>query len=181
MKDIKSYKDKIKRILTSEELHEFYNDGSSLVDLGYDYVEIGDYKRAFKLFSLEARLNGSDPDVLNGMGISLCELGKFRASRLVLEKAVELYPDDAITLANLAGVYWEEYEFEKAIYYYTRSINIDRSILESHFNLTNLYYEQGDLFMAYITCMNAHKQYPDNEQVNDLLNDIILNLGLTVC
>ncbi len=181
MKDIKTYKEKIKRILTSEELTEFNKDTSSLIDFGYEYVELGDYKRAFKLFSLGARLNGSDPDILNGLGISLCEMGKFRASRLILEKALELYPDDSITLANLAGVCWEEYDIDMAIYYYTKSLEVDPSIQETHFNLINVYYEQGDLFMAYISCLNLLKIFPGNESAIELRDDILLNLGLSVC
>lgn len=181
MKDIKSYKEQIKRILTSEELREFNRDTSSLIDFGYEYVELGDYKRAFKLFSLGARINGSDPDTLNGLGISLCEMGKFKASRLILEKAVEMYPGDAVTLANLAGVYWEEYEADKAVYYYNKSLEMDPSIPETHFNLINLYYEQGDLFMAYITCLNLLEVCPDEEQALELRDEILLNLGLSLC
>jgi tetratricopeptide (TPR) repeat protein len=181
MKDIKAYKEKVKRILTSEELSEFYKDTSSLIDFGYEYVELGDYKRAFKLFSLGARLNGSDPDILNGLGISLCEMGKFRASRLILERALDLYPDDSITLANLAGVCWEEYDMDMAIHYYTRSLEIEPAILETHFNLVNVYYEKGDLFMAYISCINLLKLFPDNDQAIELRDDILLNLGLSVC
>ena len=181
MKDIKQYKEKIKKILTSEELREFYKDSYSVVDFGYDYVEIGDYRRAFKLFSIGARFNESDPDILNGLGISLCELRKYRSSILILEKAAELYPDDSVTLANLAGVYWEVCDYEKAIYYYVKAIKSDPSIQETHFNLVNLYYEQGDLFMAYIACLNLLKIAPNDPQALDLRDDIILNLGLTVC
>jgi Tfp pilus assembly protein PilF len=181
MRDIKSYKEKIKRILTSEEFVEFNRDTSSLIDFGYDYVEMGDFRRAFKLFSLGARLNGSDPDILNGLGISLCELGKFKASRIILERAAELYPDDSITLANLAGVYWEEYDMERAIYYYSKSLEVDSSIPETHFNLINLYYETGDLFMAYISCLNLLQIYPEDAQALELRDDILLNLGLSIC
>ncbi len=180
MKDIKRYKDKIVSILTSDELLEFNRDSSSIIDFGYEYVEIGDYRRAFKLFSIGARLHESDPDILNGLGIALCELGRFRASRQVLEKAAALYPDDAVTLANLAGVYWEEADFEKAIHFYARSLEIENCIPETHFNLINVYYELGDLFMAYIACLNLLKVCPDDEQAIELRNDILLNLGLSI-
>ncbi|TAL34868.1 MAG: tetratricopeptide repeat protein [Spirochaetes bacterium] len=180
MKDIKRYKDRIIGILTSDELLEFDRDSSSIIDIGYEYVELGDYRRAFKLFSIGARLHESDPDILNGLGIALCELGRFKASRQVLEKAAALYPDDAVTLANLAGVYWEEAEFEKAIHYYARSIEMDTMIPETHFNLINVYYEIGDLFMAYIACLNLLKIYPEDEQGLELRDDILLNLGLSI-
>jgi len=181
MKDIKRYNDRIKRLLTTEEFREYKKDASSLIDFGYDYIEIGDFKRAFKLFSMGARVNGSDPDILNGLGIVLCELGRLKASRAILEKAVTLYPDDSITLANLAGVYWEEGDFDHALFFYARALKTDPSILETHFNLINLHYEQGDLFMAYIACMNLIELHPDNQQAIEMRDDIILNLGLTLC
>jgi len=181
MKDIKTYNERIRKILTSEELREYDRDSYSLIDFGYEYVEMGDFKRAFQLFSLGARVNGSAPDILNGLGISLCQLGRFKASRLVLEKAAELYPDDAVTLANLAGVYWEEGDCERAILHYSRAIELDPVMTETHFNLINLYYETGDLFMAYIACLNLLKIEPDNPQALELRDDIILNLGLMVC
>lgn len=181
MKDNKRYTDKIKRLLTTEEFREYKKDTASLVDFGYDYIELGDFKKAFKLFSMGARLNGSDPDILNGLGIVLCELGRFKASRSILERAAGLFPDDSITLANLAGVYWEEGDFERALYFYGKSLKADPTILETHFNLINLYNEQGDLFMAYIACMNLIEQHPDNQQAVEMRDDIILNLGLTLC
>jgi len=181
MKDIKRYNDRIKRLLTTEEFREYKKDTSSLIDFGYDYIEIGDFKRAFKLFSMGARVNGSDPDILNGLGIVLCELGRLKASRAILEKAVTLYPEDSITLANLAGVYWEEGDFDQALFFYASALKADPSILETHFNLINLHYEQGDLFMAYIACMNLIELHPDNQQAIEMRDDIILNLGLTLC
>ena len=133
-----------------------------LAAIGYEYMELGDYKKAFQIFSLVIRLNGNDPDSLNGIGMSLCELGRLKTSRAILEKTAELYPDDAITLANIAGIYWEEGDIGNSIHHYCKSLAIDESILETHFNLINLYYDQGDLFMAYIACLDLLKIYPDN-------------------
>lgn len=180
MKDQISYKEKLKKILTREELIEFSDNIENLIDFGYEYVELGDYKRAFQLFSIGIRLNGSDPDILNGLGISLCELGRTRASMQVLERAVDLYPDDAITLANLAGIYWEVGDYDRAICFYNRSIEIDPEIQETHFNLINLYYERGDLFLAYIASLALLKVHPGNIQAEELRDDILLNLGISI-
>lgn len=179
MKDHKIYADKLTRLLTSDELVSFKQDTSTLVELGYECVELGDFKRAFHLFSAGMRFNGPDPDIMNGLAISLCELGKLKSSRTVLEKAVAMYPHDAITLANLAGVHWEVGSYELAIHFYHRAITVDPDIIEAHINLINLYYEQGELFMAYVTCLQFLSFHPDNLEGNELLNELLLNIGIS--
>ena len=53
-------------------------------------------------------------------------------------------------------------------------------MLETHFNLINLYYEQGHLFTAYIACQNLLDIYPDNIQAKETMDDIILDMGISV-
>ena len=178
MNDKKKYLSKLTRLLTREEYGNFLDDTDSLIDTGYKYLELEEFKKAFKIFSMIIRINGIDPDSLNGLGVALCELGRLKTSKAVLEKTVELYPDDAVTFANIAGVYWDEGEIEKAIYYYSKSIDCDKSITETHLNLINLYYEQSSLFMAYIACLNLLNIYPDNDQAKEIRDDLIIDLGM---
>ena len=180
MNDNKKYSEKLKRLLSSEEFINFKMDNSTLVELGYECVELGDYKRAFHLFSAGVRFNGPEPDILNGLGISLCELGRLRTSKIVLEKAVSMYPRDAITLANLAGVCWEIGDYDTAIYFYHKAIKSDPSIIESHINLVNLFYEKGEIFMAYVTCLELLRFHPENLEGSELLNELLLNMGLAL-
>jgi tetratricopeptide (TPR) repeat protein len=180
MNNKKNYISKLVTILTFEELLEYSNDEDSLIDIGYKYLELGNFRKAFKIFSTAVRLNNDDPDGLNGLGVALCELGRLKSSKVVLEKTVELYPDDSITLANIAGLYWEEGDIGKSIHYYYKSLELDAAIPETHLNLINLYYEQGQLFMAYIACLNMLKLFPDDEQAKEIVNDLIIDMGLTI-
>ncbi len=180
MKDSKKYSEKLKRLLSSEEFTNFKIDNNTLIELGYECVESGDYKRAFYLFSAGVRLNGPEPDILNGLGISLCELGRLRASKIVLEKAVSMYPEDAITLANLAGVCWEIGDYDMAVYFYQKAIKSDPNIIESHINLVNLFYERGDIFMAYVTCLELLKSHPESQEGVELLDELLLNMGFSL-
>jgi tetratricopeptide (TPR) repeat protein len=163
-----------------EELSELKENPSILIDTGYEYVEMGDYDKALRLFSLGAMLNSADPDILNGLGITLCELGKYKKSKQVLERSIRLNPDDAVTTANLAGVCWEMGEPEQAIYYYNKSLEINRDIEEIHFNLINLYIESGALFMAHISCINFMERFPEDEEAKELMEEIILNLAISM-
>ncbi len=164
----------------NDELIQYRNDPFLLIDQGYEYVENGDYDNAFKLFSLGASLDNSDTEILNGLGITLYEMGKITESRIVLERAIRLDPEDAITYANLAGSCWEQEDYEKAIYYYTKSIEKDAELEESHYNLINCYIEMGASFMALIACKKFLDLFPDNPEGEELLFEIILNLGISM-
>jgi hypothetical protein len=74
MNNNKKYINKLARILTFDELLEYSEDEESLIDIGYDCLETGDFKKAFKIFSMVVRFNSEDPDGLNGLGVALCEL-----------------------------------------------------------------------------------------------------------
>ncbi|MFH0976716.1 MAG: hypothetical protein V1874_13110 [Spirochaetota bacterium] len=180
MSDKKKYLNRLTSILTIEELYKYKKNKDNLIDIGYKYLELEEFKKAFKIFSMVIRLNGIDPDSLNGLGVALCELGKLKSSKLVLEKTVEIYPNDAITLANIAGVYWEEGDVDKSIYYYSRSLDCDKSIIETHFNLINLFYELGHLFSAYAGCLELLKLEPNNDQAKEIRDDLLLDMAMFV-
>lgn len=164
----------------SDELMMLRENPAELIDRGYEYLDKGEYARAFNIFKAGAELDRSDPDILNGLGIALCEMGLLNEAKKVLEYAIIKNPDDPIIYANMAGVMWEEYDYDSAIYYYSKSIEFDPEIEETFFNLINLYMETGMLFMALITCGRFIEQFPDNDEALALRDDIILNLGLSI-
>jgi len=180
MKSNEKYIKKLKKILSKEELAQFRIDRDNLIDLGCSYMELEEFKKSFKIFSIGYRIIGHDPDILNGMGVTLCELGKLKLSKNILLLTLKLFPEDAATLANLAGTLWEEGNRSKSIYYYNKSLKADPQILETHLNLINLHYENGDLFMAYICTLNLLNIFPGNPQALDIRNDIILDMGLSI-
>ncbi|MDY6968373.1 MAG: tetratricopeptide repeat protein [Spirochaetota bacterium] len=171
--------DKLKKFISEFEFNE-NDDIENLIDLGFEYIEQNDFLNAFKVFKFGIKIDETNPDMLYGLGMSLCELGRYKASRIVFEKSVEIYPEDAIALANLAGAYWEEGEYNKAIHFYYRSLEIDSNIIETHLNLINLYYEKDDLYMAYITSLNLLELFPTNKQAKELRDDIIMSMAISI-
>lgn len=163
----------------NDEFEELKNNQTLLIDRGYDHIERGEYYQAFTVFSIGTTINSTDPEILKGLGISLFEMGKLNKSKIILERAARLRPDDPITLANLAGVYWEMGDFELAIHNYHKSLEIDSEIEETYFNLINLYIDSGHLYMAFIACNKFMALYPDNDDVNELMGEIMLNLALS--
>jgi tetratricopeptide (TPR) repeat protein len=79
----------------------------------------------------------------------------------------------------MAGVLWEQGDYHSAIYYYSKSLELDPEIEEIYFNLINLYMEAGMLFMALATCNEYIQKFPEDEEALLLRDDIILNLGIS--
>ena len=183
MKDKKKY-NKLNSLLKDipfdiDGLNDIKTDPSLLIDSGYEFVELGDYEQALKLFSMGITIDNSDPDILNGLGIALCELGMLDESKLIFERAARYNPEDAVTIANLAGVCFEIGENEKAIYYYNRALEINPMLDDIYYNLVTLYMESDSLYMAFLTCLDYLKEFSDNDEAKDLMNEIILYLGIS--
>ena len=185
MNDIKQQSNRLQSLLhkdtplNSEEISELKNNSILLIDMGYECVESGEYEEAYELFSMGRSINNTDPDILNGLGITLCEMGRYRESRDILKEAIKTEPHDAITLANLAGVCWETEDYDEAIYYYHMALKEDAQIEEIYFNLINLYIESDMLYVAYITALEFIKVFPDNIEAKELIDDILINLALS--
>jgi len=186
MNDNKRYHNKLKSLAIKgipigvEDLAELKKDPSILIDRGYKYIDHLEYESALKIFTIGVSLDDTDSEILNGLGIALCELGEYEKSKLVLMRAVRLYPDDGIAMANLAGVLWELNETDQAIYYYTKSLGLHPDFEDVYFNLINLFLETGSLYMSYITCLELLQKYPGNIEARELMEDIIINLAITL-
>jgi Flp pilus assembly protein TadD len=171
--------EKLKKILSREELEAVNEDVDQLIDLGFESVEHGEYERAYDLFTINMTMTGSSPDAVNGLAISLCEMGHTDKALEVLEYAAKLYPDDAITLTNLAGIYLEKMDHDNAILYYTKSLEFSTDIMDTYFNLANAYYERGDFSMAYLTSLNLVKAFPDDAQAIKFRDDLLLDIAIS--
>ncbi len=137
-----------KKKRTGEMIAELFKTLDDAVELGYTQIESGNFREALKTFIKGAQTHREDPDLLNGLGVSLCELGMHTRAMAVLDYALELHPEDSVIHANMAAVQWENGNYDMAIHHYHRSIKYDPEISESHINLINLHLERGDLFTA---------------------------------
>ena len=161
-----------------EESIELRKNRNLLIDRAYELIHEENFDHAYRLLCMGLEDDDQDPDLLNGLGVVLCEMGRLNDSMLILHRAIRYNPDDAVTFANLAGVCWELEMFDRAIYYYTKSLETDPEIEDVYFNLINLYLEIDSIFMAFITCISYSENFPESLDAKELLEDIILNLGL---
>jgi tetratricopeptide (TPR) repeat protein len=179
---LSAYKDSQYREFShvSEDIEQLKNNIDALVDRAYEYLEINEYLSALELLSYCLSSDTEDPEILNGIGVALCELGKLDESKMFLERAIRYHPGDALSYANLAGVYWEFSDYEKAIYCYKKSIDLEPEMSDSYYNLTNLYAEIGLTYMAFITCNEFITKFPDDPEGQELMDDVMLDLALSI-
>jgi tetratricopeptide (TPR) repeat protein len=163
---------------TNDELEQLKDNPGAIVDRAYEYLEDSEYLMALNLLSYCLTIDDKDPEILNGIGVALCELGELAQSKIILERAIRYHPNDALSYANLAGVYWEYDDYEKAIFYYKKSIDLDPEISDSYYNLTNLYAEIGLTYMAFITCHEFVENFPDDSEGKELMDSVMLDLAL---
>jgi tetratricopeptide (TPR) repeat protein len=173
-------REKLNKVLSREELAAVEQDYDQLIDLGFEFVEHGEYRKAYDLFVANMQVSGSSPDAVNGLAISLAEMGETDKALDVMTYAARLYPEDGITIANLASIYWDKFDYDKAIYYYTKSIEINPELIDSYFNLVNIYYESGDILMAYLAASTLVQKFPDDEQALQAQNDILLDMAISM-
>lgn len=173
--------DNIKNILSEEEISAILDDPSSINDLAYDLIEIEEFDNAYDLFSFGYSVNGMNCELLNGIAAIYTETGLPQNALKVLKKASSLFPDDSVTLANTATLYWENGLYAKAIYYYNKAIEKNNTLLDAHINLINLYYENGDIYLAFITCLKVLEIFPDDSQIIELRDELIFDMAINCC
>ncbi|MDR3237264.1 MAG: tetratricopeptide repeat protein [Spirochaetia bacterium] len=161
-------------------IEAFKRDADPLIEKAYDFIEEENYQKAFELFAFAASIDNENTEILNGLGITLCEMGRLTESLKILERAMRIDDKDPVTFANIAGVYWELEDYERALYYYQRAIDIDPYIEEAHYNIVNLYIDMNALYAALIRCTEFCAKFPKDPEGPELLSNIMLNLAISL-
>ncbi len=168
-------------ISTEQELlniDAFIKDSDPLLEKAYEHLSMEEYREAFELFSFAASVDSTDSEILNGLGVTLCEMGRLDDALQILFRSIRLNGDDVLTCANIAAVYWEMDEFKKALYFYRKAIDLDPSIPEPYYNMINLYIDMDCLYAALVSCLDFCRKFPDDEEGAELMREILINLGI---
>ncbi|MBN1501139.1 MAG: tetratricopeptide repeat protein [Spirochaetes bacterium] len=166
-------------ILSGDELERIVKNTDSLIDIAYDLIEIEEYENSLDLLTYCYELHGFTPDLLNGLAVAYSEMDQSHKALRIMKKASDMYPDDAVTLANTATLFWENGDYAKAIYYYNLAIKENNTLLDAYINLINLHYECGDIFIAFITCLKILQVFPDDRQILDLRDELIFDMAIS--
>jgi len=92
---------------------------------------------------------------------------KYRNDRLDaledLKKCEEINPDNFLANVFMAGIYYDELDFEKSLYYYKKVIEARPEYYYAHEYLGMLYYIDGDYTQAKRSFLLAYDRFNDDE------------------
>ncbi|MDB3888529.1 sulfotransferase [Candidatus Pelagibacter sp.] len=74
----------------------------------------------------------------NMLGLALSTIGKFEDAELILKQGYKISPNDLAIINNLANVYKNTFNYERAEKLYKKSISVDKSYFNTYVNYGNL-------------------------------------------
>ncbi len=111
-----------------EVLYTFADEEAYLhLQLGLFYLHHGRSGEAFAAFQSARRLIPSDPEVWNGFGIALGQLGRYPEAIHWLQKTVQYRPKDASLAYNLGVSFGNLGRYEEAIFWWRRALLLEKS------------------------------------------------------
>ncbi len=178
MKSFNHYIDKLMTMLSETEFSELMDRTKDLTNLAFEYLDMGEHDIAFYIFMADLAKSGPNAVSLNGLAISMFELNHLDIAMKTLTYSISLYPEDAVTHMNLGSLYWEKGNFEKAVYHLNIAIELNDFLMDAYFSLIDVYYENGDIILAYMTALELEKRFPDEPEVQDTIEDLLLDMAI---
>jgi tetratricopeptide (TPR) repeat protein len=114
------------------------------LNLAREYINQSRYELGLAAADYALEIDPSDGEAWNIAGVALISLRNFDEARVVLEKATELQPDNALYWNNLAAAHRELGEFERAEQLLLQeSLSRDPNLAIGYINLTMVYLKAG--------------------------------------
>ncbi|MBP3832411.1 MAG: tetratricopeptide repeat protein [Bacteroidaceae bacterium] len=95
------------------------------------------------------------------------------------DKVLEYYPDNAIAINNIGATFMEKEEYEQALPYLKKALDINDSYANSYYGLGLCYYKMGNLKEAFDVCFKGAKKSVDRPE-NPAIREELIKLYLTV-
>lgn len=95
------------------------------------------------------------------------------------DKVLEYYPDNAIALNNIGATYMERKDYEGALPYIEKAMNIDDSYANSYYGLGLCYYKLGRIEEAFDICFKGALKSSDRPE-NPAVREELVKLYITV-
>jgi tetratricopeptide (TPR) repeat protein len=140
-------------------------------NLGSIYLQQGNIDKAIYHSQTALRLDPQLAEAYNSLGIGLMHQGKIDAAISQFQKAVQLKPDFTLAENNLNRALAIQNEIAKEISRLQQLLKDDPKNVELHFQLGNLYFQNGDL-------NQAKQQYEKALQLNPKFVPALNNLAL---
>ncbi len=103
--------------------------------LGIAYVQVGRFNEAVGCFETAVRLNDHFVEAYNALGAALFTLGRMAESSHCFECAAVLNPADPQPQVHLGNIAFETADFEAALGFYRKALDIDGNLPGVYFDL----------------------------------------------
>ena len=140
--------------------------------LALAYEELDEFEKLEAQLKASLELDPNDPDVLNYLGYSYAEQNvKLDDAQDLLQKAIQVDPENGYYLDSLGWVYYRKQNAEQAIFLIRKAIQsmtTDDAILRDH--LGDAYLLRGDVTKALAEWRRALRLDPTLESVQEKIN-----------
>ncbi len=120
----------------------------ALQHLGHTYALLGDYPRAFGIYTQYLERNPNDADALNNMGATLLAAKRPHEALAFLERAIKVKPGHVLAHVNAGFVHAERREYLEALSFFRQAIALKYDTPAAWSGLSRVYLEQGNLVAA---------------------------------
>ncbi len=145
---------------------------------GICYEKLGRWDRAEQDLLTALQLNPNEASTLNYLGYSWIDRGKnVIQARQLIEKAVEVSPEDGFIIDSLGWVYYLTGEYEKAVELLERAVKLEPDDPTINEHLGDAYWKVGRKLEARFQWQHALDSKPEKQTIQTLLQK--LDLGLS--
>lgn len=105
------------------------------------------------------------------------DLHNYETALNYYDKVLEFHPDNMIAVNNIAAIYMEKGDKEKAIQLFKKTIDLDKSYENAYYGIASIYYDNNKFEKAFeyarLGCVQGERR-PENPQVSEELRKIML-------
>lgn len=113
-------------------------------NLGLIFYEHAEHQKAMESFTLAAKFDPQDLDIMFNLALSQKKLGDLEEAISTFRRVLKEDPEEVDTLYNLAGCYRELHRHEEAIDTYLNLLQIAPDHVSANNNLAYIYHFTGD-------------------------------------
>lgn len=153
--------------LTDQQMGDWANEGVSSYwyDVrGRSYLQNGQYEAAVKELTMAANTT-NDARIYDTLGIAYQYLKRYDEAAKYHQKALELQPNSASMLNNMASVHFEKGNLPKALEFMEKAIRAEPGFAYSYHHLGQIHLRSGNRRAAIAAYRLGNKQLPQNPQL----------------
>ena len=114
------------------------------------------------IISLHEKVNAESAEFYLNKGIDEAKKGNILKGKILLEKSLQINPNNVDTLYNLALIFQNLNNQVEAINFYTKALKINPKLPAAFKNLGNIYFTQKEYELAINNYLRSLELYPDS-------------------